>query len=163
MKTVLKELWTSFLLPMLQRLKDLQVAALCFKKDASSQEILLVTSREAGQWVLPKGWLMSGKSSAEKVLQEAWEEAGVHKWSVGSSPLGTFTYNKRLVSGLSVPVSTIVYPVEVTTFKKSFPEAQERTRRRVSLSEAADLVQESQLKELLENLSSDKLSAATTV
>ena len=57
-----------------------QVAALVWRKAGPEPEILLVTSRISGHWLLPKGWPMEGKSAAESALQEAFEEAGV--WGV---------------------------------------------------------------------------------
>ncbi|HLL59899.1 MAG TPA: NUDIX domain-containing protein, partial [Allosphingosinicella sp.] len=56
----------------------LQVAALPYRRGADgSVEVLLVTTRGTGRWMVPKGWPMRGKSHAEAAAQEAFEEAGV--------------------------------------------------------------------------------------
>ena len=62
--------------PMFRRPRSLQVAALCHRRTKAGQkEVLLVTSRGTGRWILPKGWPMRGKSDAQAAAQEAWEEA----------------------------------------------------------------------------------------
>ena len=79
MQQLLQKFWSQTFLPMLSRPRRLQVAALCFRRTDTGCEVLLVTSRDTGRWVIPKGWPMEGKSSAESAAQEAWEEAGVHQ------------------------------------------------------------------------------------
>ncbi len=135
--------------PMFKRPKGLQVAALCYRKTAKGKEVLLVTSRGTGRWILPKGWPIRGKSEAQAALQEAWEEAGVKAANVEEDPIGSYDYHKVLDEGLPVPVETLVYPVEVKTLAKSFPEADERKRKWVSPTDAAELVDEPQLQSLL--------------
>jgi 8-oxo-dGTP pyrophosphatase MutT (NUDIX family) len=145
----LQELWDSFLSPMLQRPKRLQVAALCYRERDEGREVLLVTSRDTGRWIIPKGWPIRGLSSRDAAKQEAWEEAGVSKGSMADASIGTYTYDKTLSSGLPVPVETLVYPFEVENMKEEFPESQERQRKWVSTSDAAGLVRENELKAIL--------------
>ncbi|MEL6960190.1 MAG: NUDIX hydrolase [Pseudomonadota bacterium] len=136
--------------PMFRRPKGLQVAALCHRPTKTgSKEVLLVTSRGTGRWILPKGWPMRGKSEAEAAVQEAWEEAGVKAANVQEDPIGSYAYDKVLGKGLPVPVETLVYAVEVEDLARDFPEADERTRKWVTPQEAADLVAEPQLSRLL--------------
>ena len=52
--------WDSVLGPMLQRPKRLQMAALCHRGSGVNREYLLVTSRDTGRWVIPKGWPIRG-------------------------------------------------------------------------------------------------------
>jgi len=54
-----------------------QFAALPFRVKEDKVQVLLITSRGTGRWIVPKGWPMEGKTPAESALQEAWEEAGV--------------------------------------------------------------------------------------
>ena len=66
-----------------------QVAALPYRRAADGDaEILLLTSRQTGRFILPKGWPMKGRRDCEAAAQEAGEEAGVvgtlHEQSVGS-------------------------------------------------------------------------------
>ncbi|WP_298262141.1 NUDIX hydrolase [uncultured Litoreibacter sp.] len=134
---------------MLQRPKRLQVAALCYRECDDGREVLLVTSRDSGRWILPKGWPIRGLSSAQAAKQEAWEEAGVSKGALADTAIGSYTYDKTLRGGLPVPVETHVYPLEVTNLKKDFPEAHQRKRKWVSTADAAGLVDESELKSIL--------------
>lgn len=135
--------------PMFRRPKRLQVAALCYRGRGRSKEVLLVTSRGTGRWIIPKGWPMRGKSEAEAAAQEAWEEAGVKAANVGQTPIGRYGYDKITDQGLPVPVETLVYPVEVDSLAQRFPERDERTRKWVSPDVAAGLVDEPELQSLL--------------
>ena len=40
-------------------------------------QVMLLTSRETGRWVIPKGWPMKGTRPREGAAQEAFEEAGL--------------------------------------------------------------------------------------
>ena len=76
------------LLSMVKRPHGRQVAALCTRKGKKGNEVLLVTSRRRGRWIVPKGWPMEGKSFPETALEEAWEEGGVRKGRIKGDMLG---------------------------------------------------------------------------
>lgn len=135
--------------PLLQRPAKVQLAALCYKIHDDGKKVLLITSRGTGRWIIPKGWPISGTSSVGTALQEAWEEAGVVKGKTHSQPLGSYDYDKWKDSGWSIPVRTVVYTVAVEEIRDDFPEADERKRKWVAPKEAAQLVQEPELKRLL--------------
>lgn len=79
-----------------------QYAALCYRTNTSRElEVMLLTSRETGRWVIPKGWPMAGKLSHEVAAQEALEEAGMIG-AIAAEPLGTFSYLKKLKNGVCV-------------------------------------------------------------
>jgi 8-oxo-dGTP pyrophosphatase MutT (NUDIX family) len=141
-------LWDSVLGPLLQRPKRLQMAALCHRGEGAAREYLLVTSRDTGRWVIPKGWPIRGLRANETALQEAWEEAGVKGSTEAAEPVGSYTYNKKQANGVEVPVETLVYSVAVDDLSKDFPEAHERERRWVRAETAAELVNEAELKSL---------------
>lgn len=134
---------------MLQRPRRLQVAALCYRGTGTATQVLLITSRGTGRWVIPKGWPMVGKSAVEAAVTEAWEEAGVRAARAIDRPLGTFLYDKVKASGLPVGVETLVYAVQVDTLEDDFPEVSQRTRRWVAPTEAAGMVKESGLQRIL--------------
>lgn len=148
--------WRDYLRPVLQRPRRVQLAALCHRGDGAGREVLLVSSRDTGRWILPKGWPMTGKSSGETVLQEAWEEAGVSDGLVAPAPLGSYRYQKRLQTGWSVPVETTVYPVLVRRLSNSFPEAHQRQRIWVTPMDAAERVDEPDLAALLRAFGSQR-------
>jgi 8-oxo-dGTP pyrophosphatase MutT (NUDIX family) len=139
-------------MPILQRPKRVQVAALCYKNTEDGKKVLLITSRDTGRWILPKGWPVEGKDGPGSALQEAWEEAGVSKADIEEEPMGYYEYAKGLDNGVSVPVETQVYMTRVRDLKKSYPEVDERERQWFSPGEAANLVDEPDLKEILKAL-----------
>ncbi|WP_028957233.1 NUDIX hydrolase [Sulfitobacter sp. 20_GPM-1509m] len=149
---VLRKFWGATLAPMLQRPKRLQVAALCHRTKGDDTEVLLVTSRDSGRWIIPKGWPIRGLKSSEAALQEAWEEAGVRNSKATPAPIGTYTYDKRQSTGWDMPVETLVYSVSVNELSEEFPEAHERTRRWVLSRDAADMVAEPELQMILRQL-----------
>jgi 8-oxo-dGTP pyrophosphatase MutT (NUDIX family) len=140
------------LTPVRHRAKRLQVAALCYKESDEGKKVLLITSRDTGRWIVPKGWPMKGKEDHEAALQEAWEEAGVSKAEIEDEPIGFFKYDKGLASGEEVPVEAHVYVARVSNLKESYPEVDQRKRAWFDPDEAAELVDEPDLKEILRAL-----------
>lgn len=126
-----------------------QVAALCL--DAKGKKLLLITSRDTGRWVIPKGWPMRKRSLSGTALREAWEEAGV-EGSIGREELGRYHYDKQRDHGLSVPVEVRVYGVRVSHLADEFPEAGQRERRWFTPGKAAGLVAEEGLQDLIRRL-----------
>jgi 8-oxo-dGTP pyrophosphatase MutT (NUDIX family) len=39
--------------------------------------VVLLTSRQTGRWVIPKGWPMAGRKPTQAAVREAYEEAGL--------------------------------------------------------------------------------------
>lgn len=150
MTTSMKRAWTEYVQPILRRPPELQVAALCYREIASGEkQVLLVTSRGTGRWIVPKGWPMDGKKAAEAALQEAWEEAGVAECAAIEGHVGSYAYDKHLDDGYDAPVEVEVFKVRVKQLADIYPEHDERTRRWVSPADAAEMVQEPGLKSIL--------------
>src|SRR5215217_8319560 len=79
-----------------------QVAALPLRQDEAGRvRVLLVTSRDTGRWVLPKGWPMKGRKPHRAAEREAFEEAGL-VGRVRKRALGSYAYEKRLRTGDAV-------------------------------------------------------------
>ncbi|CAD0184942.1 NUDIX domain protein [Ruegeria sp. THAF57] len=148
----LRNIWEEVARPLFLRPRRVQFAALCLRKTQDGPEVLLITSRETGRWVIPKGWPMDGLDGAETARQEAWEEAGVRPAKLGRSPVGQYTYDKILKDGSAQPVLTNVYRVDVQELADDFPEVGQRTREWVSPQTAADRVWEPELSEILRHL-----------
>jgi predicted NUDIX family NTP pyrophosphohydrolase len=72
--------------------------------------VLLVTSRDTGRWIIPKGNIKAGEMPCKAAENEAYEEAGVKGIIIGSSPLGMYTYFKKLDSGQVRAAMVEVYP-----------------------------------------------------
>lgn len=130
-----------------------QVAALCVRAGGpdGGTEVLLVTSRGTGRWILPKGWPIQGRSLAEAAAVEAWEEAGVRGRAEGA-PLGSYAAEKTVADGIGLPCRVQVYRLTVEVMAEEFPEAHQRHRRWLPAAEAAELVQEPELGALLRRL-----------
>lgn len=152
MTSTLQSAWNALLRPLMTKPKRQQMAAICYRHGDEGRQVLLITSRDTGRWIVPKGWPIKGLSGAETALQEAWEEAGVKAADVGEEPIGTYDYTKELKSGASTRVRTDVYLAQVKSLAKTYPEATQRTRKWVSSSEAANLVKEPELKDILRRL-----------
>ena len=125
-----------------------QVAALCWRKHRDGIEVLLITSRDTGRWVLPKGWPMDGRSGPEAAAVEAWEEAGV-EGRVATETLGFFGYDKTIAPDIAHPCMVSVYPLRVATLSRRFPERKERRRKWFAVEIAARKVAEPELRALL--------------
>ena len=126
-----------------------QTGALCYRVTKKrGPEILLVTSRDTGRWVIPKGWLMKGKSPAEAALREAFEEAGV-EGKVQGDLVGLYSYDKVLEGEDVQPCVVSVFPVAVARLIARFPERGQRERRWFKPKKAAKKVAEPELSALL--------------
>ncbi|WP_429112538.1 NUDIX hydrolase [Ensifer sp. KUDG1] len=135
---------------MLRRPARMQYAALCYRirKKTKALEILLITSRDTGRWVIPKGWPMQGKRAHEVAEREAYEEAGV-KGHVQKATAGYYLYQKRMDHGLKISVKVQVHALEVDDLCKHFPEEGRRQLEWVDYREAASRVAEPSLKDLI--------------
>ena len=133
-----------------------QFAALCYRVLDGKTQVLLVTSRGTGRWIIPKGWPEHGKTPVESALTEAWEEAGV-KGDVTGECLGLFSYQKNIEDQDDLPCVAMVYPVAVKSLAAKYPEKSERKRRWMSPKKAASRVDEPELARLLKNFDPDSL------
>ena len=131
-----------------------QVAALPFRPGAPEFEVLLVTSRRRGRWILPKGWPESDMSPAEAALREAEEEAGV-TGRIHDTPLGDWLYDKHMPEGYRIRCAVHVYPLLVRKQKRDWLERDERKTEWMPLSRAAELADDRSLAKLLASLAED--------
>ena len=129
-----------------------QVAALPYRTyptgSASPPFVLLITSRQTGRWVVPKGNLMVGKALHEAAAIEAEEEAGV-TGIISPLSVGQFRYTKLLAGGGSVIAEVELFPLAVTEVRKKWIEMNQRKRRWFAIGEAAAVVDEVELGELI--------------
>ena len=131
---------------------------------AADVRVLLITTRDRGDWILPKGWPESGLSLVAAAAVEAIEEAGVIG-AIDDTPMGTYTYRKQMDAGYSVPCHVFVYPMLVREHRLAWPEQDERRARWCSLEDAASLSQETELAAFLEELDAqgaDRFAALAT-
>ena len=122
--------------------------------------ILLVTSRESGRWVIPKGNPTAGLTAHAAAALEAREEAGV-VGLVCPTALGSYRYRKRRRNGSALLIDVDVFPLAVNTELHAWKEQHERERRWFSLVEAADAVEEEDLRDLIRSFGQSEFMAAT--
>lgn len=134
-------------------LERTQFGALCWRSHADGLQILLVTSRDTGRWVIPKGWPCDGLDPEASAAREAWEEAGV-EGAVDPRCLGLFSYDKGLTAQSSIPCVVGVYGLRVQRLQRRFPERKERRRKWFSLEKAARKVDEADLCALILSMNS---------
>lgn len=136
----------------------LQAAALPFRR-GEDLEILLVSSLDTGRWIVPKGWPMRGRTHAETASQEAYEEAGV-SGDIAPTPAGTFLYDKRRRDGAVWRCAVDVFPLEVKRQSCSWPEKGARTTRWCAWQEAASLVDDPGLGDIIRAFAANAGSSA---
>jgi 8-oxo-dGTP pyrophosphatase MutT (NUDIX family) len=130
-----------------------QFAALPWRlSEGGTRQIMLLTSRETHRWVIPKGWPMKGQKPTQVVSQEAYEEAGLIGHIVGKRPLGNFHYPKRLATG-EVLCQVRVFLFRVEQQLDDWPEKSQRTTKWFDAEEAANLVEEGGLAEIIDRFS----------
>lgn len=129
--------------------RRIQYAALPYRRRAHSRtQIMLVTSRETGRWIIPKGWPKKRKPPYVSAAREALEEAGV-VGEVGKDPIGSYSYEKRLRSGAVVACEVRVFPLEVKRQQKRWSEKEEREFQWFSPTDAAKAVLEPVLSDII--------------
>jgi 8-oxo-dGTP pyrophosphatase MutT (NUDIX family) len=125
-----------------------QVGALPVRRGPDGTlHVLLVTTLQTHRWVIPKGWPWPGERDYASAAAEAQEEAGV----VGTArpgSIGSYTYEKRRSSG-PLPIRVAVYLLEVQEELDTWPECERRQRAWFTPSEAAEAVEEPELRQLL--------------
>lgn len=126
-----------------------QVGALPIKLlDDGTPAILLITSRERGRWIIPKGWPEEGYSRAQSALIEAWEEAGV-RGDLSEDVFGQFRYLK---ADETPPREMVVdvYRLVVREEASEWPEKDERQRQWFAIEEAIVRLDDTELAQLIE-------------
>ena len=136
-----------------QRPLQVQFAALPFRRIAGGAvEVMLITSRDTGRWLIPKGWPVPGLSPQDSAAQEAREEGGL-VGRIGERTIGRYRYDKRLPDGSAVRCVVEVFALEVERQLKSWPEQDQRRTRWFAMAEAAETVDEPDLRAIIRELS----------
>jgi 8-oxo-dGTP pyrophosphatase MutT (NUDIX family) len=135
-----------------RRSGGIQYGALPYRVQADAAvEILLITSRVTKRWIIPKGWPIDGLEPREAAAREAYEEAGV-RGRVGRA-LGNYTYDKYSCDRqVSYPCEVQVFPLAVRRQLKHWPEAGERQAQWYSITEAASIISDEGVRDLIHAL-----------
>jgi len=126
----------------------IQYAALPYRRRGKSKtQIMLVTSRGGGRWIIPKGWPMKREAPHHAGAREALEEAGV-VGEIGKKPIGSFSHRKGKLGKCKVQV----FALEVRRQRKSWREKGEREVQWFSPAKAARTVREPVLRRMIREL-----------
>lgn len=128
-----------------------QAAILPFRRmtDGTTQ-ILLITSRDTGRWVIPKGNMTASQTAHGTAVQEALEEAGV-RGVTSDRTIGHYDYRKYRGRDHWDLAHVTVFAMEVTVTLDDWKEAAQRQRRWFAQAKAARRVAEKQLRTLIAN------------
>ncbi len=142
-------------------IRQKQVAALPLRRGKDGElEVLLVTSRDTGRWIIPKGWPSKRRKDHKAAAREAREEAGV-KGRITPEAIGRYQYLKRELTDAG-PIEVTVFLLTVRKEYQHWPEQRERRRAWFALEGAAEKVEEPQLSSLIEMLKSPGMSDRST-
>lgn len=130
--------------------EHVQAAALPFRfAEDGTPRVMLLTSRETHRWVIPKGWPIRGLKPREVAAREAFEEAGLIGTIIGKRPIGSFHYQKQLAPQHDILCEVRVYLLLVQEQLDDWPEKSERETRWFRPADAAELVDEGGLAEII--------------
>ncbi|MGN6692421.1 MAG: DUF47 family protein [Sphingopyxis sp.] len=140
-----------------------QIAVLPYRFSGADKdgptEILLITSRGTGRWVVPKGNPLTGLDRHASAAVEAEEEAGVIG-AVCPTSIGSYEYRKRRANGAAIMYNVEVFPLAVTRELDEWKEMDERERRWFTLDQAAASVDEPDLQAMIRSFGNRGFRAA---
>jgi 8-oxo-dGTP pyrophosphatase MutT (NUDIX family) len=126
-----------------------QSAAAVFRGSGDERELLLVTSRDTGRWIVPKGWIEDGEDGAEAALRETWEEAGLIGEVLPGGPVGHYRYIKQRQRRGDAICDVDVYLLTLREERDQWPEKGQRRRKWFPIATAIGLIGEDGLKEVI--------------
>ncbi len=128
-----------------------QVAALPLRRAKSGAvEIMLVTSRNTGRWIIPKGWPSKRVKDHKAAAREARQEAGV-EGKIMTKAFGSYRYIKPEL-GDGAPIDVTVFLLSVRKQSKRWPEEAERRRAWFDVLDAARKIAEPELSSMIGRL-----------
>ncbi len=131
--------------------RRIQYAALPYRGRGKSElEVMLITSRDTGRWIIPKGWPKHGLPPHDAAAQEAFEEAGV-AGKITKRPIGSYSYIKVIKQGDTTRCSVRVFALRVTRQHKKWPEKRQRKIRWYGPDDAVRFVGEPYLRRVIRN------------
>jgi 8-oxo-dGTP pyrophosphatase MutT (NUDIX family) len=120
-----------------------QAAALPFRYWNNRLQIMLITSRKAKRWIIPKNLMEDGLSPAELAVKEAYEEAGI-AGNISERSLGLYHYEKW--NGIC---RVEVFTLFTCTILDEWPEDTFRFRQWFDAREVPNLITNEELKALI--------------
>jgi len=122
-----------------------QSGVIPYRKRQGKIEILLITSRNKGRWIVPKGVIESNLSPRDSAAKEAFEEAGI-QGDVHRKLLGVYRHRK-----LGDVYTVQLYAMKVRKIFRKWDET-DRERDWFPLKDAIRRTSRNELKRLMERL-----------
>lgn len=127
-----------------------QVGALPYRFNPDGAvEVLLITSRGTGRWIIPKGNPIQGLKAHQVAAREAFEEAGING-KPSKKPIGKFYYSKQRAGRPEIDIEVMVFPLLITEQLQDWPERRQRKRRWLNPIAASHLAEDAGLKRILQ-------------
>lgn len=126
-----------------------QSAAAVFRGSGDTRELLLITSRDTGRWIVPKGWIEDGENGAEAAIRETWEEAGLIGEVLPCGPVGHYRYIKQRPRRGDAICDVDVYLLKLLEERDQWPEKDQRRRKWFPIATAIGLIDEEGLKDVV--------------
>lgn len=124
----------------------LQSAVLPYRHEGEHLQVLLITSRNTGRWIVPKGKVEPNMTPWASAAKEALEEAGL-LGVVGREQVCEFSYEKW-----ETIFRVAVFPMRVAECLETWEEKDVRARAWMPASEAAARLREKELSAAIEQL-----------
>ncbi len=122
-----------------------QSAVIPFRFKSGKPEILLITSLNKQNWIIPKGFVEDGLSALESAQKEAFEEAGVNGL-VQSNLLGIY-HQKKWGGNCRIQV----YAMLVENVYDTWPEKELRKRKWFSVKDGINQIKNRDLKSIIKS------------
>ena len=137
--------------PRKSRPQRVQYAALPYRRSGDSHtQVMLVTSRDSGRWVFPKGW---PKKRRRPMARRRARRSRRPEWSAWSAATDRhLLLQEAPKSGAIVACEVRVFPLKVKRQQKSCRERGEREIQSFSRAKAAKAVRESALGDIIRDL-----------
>lgn len=126
-----------------------QSAAAIFRGTGEDCELLLITSRDTGRWIVPKGWIEDDEDGAAAAIRETWEEAGLIGEALPGGPVGRYQYIKHRARRRDAVCDVDVYLLRLLEECDHWPERRERQRKWFPVATAIGLVAEEGLRDVI--------------
>ncbi|KAF9918184.1 hypothetical protein FBU30_000321 [Linnemannia zychae] len=123
----------------------------CVPIDKRGRRVLLVaSSKNEGEWVLPKGGWENDETQEEAAARETWEEAG----AIGRIVAHLGEYEHKVNKRTGHPESIFAFfEMEVERIEERWPEMKKRERRWFTYEEAKQIVSKKVMRKALEQCS----------
>ncbi|KAG0293632.1 hypothetical protein BGZ96_002514 [Linnemannia gamsii] len=128
-----------------------RLVAGCVPIDKHGRRVLLVaSSKNEGEWVLPKGGWENDETQEEAAMRETWEEAG----AIGKivAHLGEYEHKVNKKTGGADSIF-IFFELEVERIEEKWPEMKKRERRWFTFEEAKQVVSKKVMRKALNQCS----------